>query len=370
MKKVIFISALAIAAAVSCTKSDIVDTKFDEQIGFDAYLGRDAQTKATVATSFEEAGIYGFYTGAKMWAADGVANPAANLWANGADEVLTFAGTVTPTRYWTNENDYYSFISYAPKQHENITPALDASSSNPTVTYKLSTDFSKQVDLLSARAINQKKQDKVTMQFTHALSRITVTAAEAQADYDYNIYALKLEADFPTTGSLNLKDDAWTSTAAESLVSYEFKAAEYSTGEKPVLINPQPVADTREGAKAYDFAYATTVDETVDGTTVEKPANYLMAIPTPVAAGETPNVTNVKLTVVYTTSYKGNESTPMTKEYSFTQTFVKGYAYGIALTFAPNDDNAISFDVSVMPWDETNEKTPIDGKNPEESPWK
>ena len=38
MKKVIFISALAIAAAASCTKSDIVDTKFNEAISFESYI--------------------------------------------------------------------------------------------------------------------------------------------------------------------------------------------------------------------------------------------------------------------------------------------------------------------------------------------
>jgi hypothetical protein len=67
MKKVIFISALAIAAAVSCTKSDIVDTKFgNDVIGFESYVGRDAQTKASVetATTLQATGfgVYGFYT--------------------------------------------------------------------------------------------------------------------------------------------------------------------------------------------------------------------------------------------------------------------------------------------------------------------
>ena len=55
MKKTIFISVLALAAAISCTKSDIVDTKFEnEAIGFETYLGRDAQTKASETTTTKQ----------------------------------------------------------------------------------------------------------------------------------------------------------------------------------------------------------------------------------------------------------------------------------------------------------------------------
>ena len=78
----IFISILALAAAVSCTKSDIVGSmSTSSEIGFETYLGRDAQTKATVATAEslrkpkgQGIGIYGFYTGAGSWTETTAAN--------------------------------------------------------------------------------------------------------------------------------------------------------------------------------------------------------------------------------------------------------------------------------------------------------
>ena len=88
MKKVIFISALAIAAAVSCTKSDIVDTKFDEQISFETYLGRDAQTKAAVIsdTNLKSVKVLGYYGGKEKWAKQ------SPLWANGITLSVTDNG--------------------------------------------------------------------------------------------------------------------------------------------------------------------------------------------------------------------------------------------------------------------------------------
>ena len=50
MKKVIFLAIAAAAALTACSKSEVIDSKYgNDMIGFENYLGRDAQTKASVA---------------------------------------------------------------------------------------------------------------------------------------------------------------------------------------------------------------------------------------------------------------------------------------------------------------------------------
>ena len=133
MKKSIFLSVLALAAVVSCQKSEIVDSKYgNEAIGFETYAGRDAQTKAAVASDISStAGIYGYYTAANKWdtnnpvtpASGFVSSPKSNLWVNGT---LSNDGTVAPVKYWTNDTDYYSFIAYAPKDGAGLTVPTEA----------------------------------------------------------------------------------------------------------------------------------------------------------------------------------------------------------------------------------------------------
>ena len=65
-----------------CTKSEVTGTADGTTpIGFETYIGRDAQTKAASYGKDNlpaSVGVYGFYSGAKTWAA--TENP--NLWAN------------------------------------------------------------------------------------------------------------------------------------------------------------------------------------------------------------------------------------------------------------------------------------------------
>ena len=73
MKKVIFLAIAAAAALTACSKSEVIDSKYgNDMIGFETYLGRDAQTKgavADVATVQENAfGVFGFYTGTQPYA--------------------------------------------------------------------------------------------------------------------------------------------------------------------------------------------------------------------------------------------------------------------------------------------------------------
>ena len=360
MKKVIFISALAIAAAVSCTKSDIVDTKFNEQIGFEAYLGRDAQTKATVATTFEKAGIYGFYTGLDKWKigteTTGVENPKANLWTNADTDFLNSDGTVSPVKYWTNDSDWYSFLAYAPKTNANVTPS-DESGANPKVTYKVDTDLSKQVDLISARVINTQRPKtaegaytKVPMTFEHALARLTVKAhVTAATPFEYHIKEVSINGGFIAEDVLTLATGKWDSNGVSTATASEDGKYPTTYTLYTRTVDAENSADFKlpvvaENVTAQDYAYYAKNQE---GVYVNGDAtNYIMMIPV--------NFTEKKatLTVKYTTYHRDGdlESAVYTKTFDVTNNFEAGKAYAIDLKFIQAENPEITFTVKVDEW--------------------
>ncbi len=356
MKKVIFISALAIAAAVSCTKSDIVDTKFgNDVIGFESYIGRAAQTKAAVINdgniTEEVIGLYGFYTGTDPFAGD---TSIPNLWDN---KTLTHgdAGwTPDGTKYWTNSSDNYSFLAYAPYATGKTGNGLVASNgANPTVTYTVPATITSQKDVLYANPITDMKRGEtdtpptVGLTMKHALSRIAIKANEKHPDYSYTITALSLTGTFVKENTFSLVESKWaTATGAEE--TYNF------------VVNNAVVDATNGGNAEADPV------QFVDCTG----ADYLMVIPT--------TVTEAILTVKYKTTYgtEGNEviSAEIEKEVKISQTFEMGKAYTINLTFEPNSTEEIKFTVDVNLWDTVNkgenaedpsddftEETPISG---------
>ena len=353
MKKVIFISALAIAAAVSCTKSDIVDTKFNEQISFENYIGRDAMTKAAVAdkstleTVGTEIGLYGYYTGAETWAAGATAN----LWANGILKYGTPEGEsanrwFTPEKkYWTNDSDHYSFLAYAPKATDaNGIVVGTENDKTQTITYTTAVTGEKlatNVDLLYAQVFDAKKGNgTVNLQFKHALSRVTVKASAESGEFGFDVKNVTLSGTYNTTGTLTLATAAWDVKETDKTEAY------YEFCNEPEACTSTEV----EGKKVWDVLSTTPID--YSGTVVDAEGkvttpgdNYLMMIPTNF---------NGKLTVTYTSIYADKESNEMTKEIPVEINFDMGKAYSLNIVFAPVLDE-IKFSVDVTKWDETHE---------------
>lgn len=335
MKKVIFISALAIAAAVSCTKSDIVDTKFNEAIGFETYVGRDAMTKAseTTVATLDQFGVYGFYTAT----ADYSSTATANLMDHQLVERNTTTGvcTYSPTKYWTNDTDKYTFFAYAPY-------SVGAKGAAPEISYTVDSDLAKQVDVVysinnrnvtkaSCTTTGETPTTNVSFQFKHALARLSVKAkavmydaegtivTEPAADQVYdNTFAIKgitITGAFNTTGTMDLSaaSPEWEAEATAGTV-YDL------TGE----------VDQELTAELYDFSAT---------------SNYLMMIPTDFST------TNAILTVTYTVTYAGVESDEITKTVAVPTNFEQGKAYTINLTLQRDEANAIVFTVeSVDGW--------------------
>lgn len=347
MKKVIFLSAIALAAAVSCSKSEVVDTKFgNEAIGFDTYLGRGAQTKATetTAANLAEFGVYGFYTAAVDYASGTTANLMNHVKVTKSGNDWTYS----PARYWTNETDKYTFFAYAPY-------SVGKAGGAPEISYIVPSALADQKDVIYS--VNNRNVTKtsckqtdgtyVPFEFKHALSRIAVKAnakmydkatgleitgtpsAGQEYDHTFTIKNISLSGKFCTTGTMDLSEP--------------FTTAQDGT------VSGGPVWTSTPSAVTYNLTGAVSQPLTKDPYKFSEIANnYLMVIPTTFSADKDAegNYTNAAaLTIQYTVTYAGATSDVITKTVYVTTGFEQGKAYVIELTLQRNDDNAIIFNV-------------------------
>ena len=223
------------------------------EINFDAYLGRNASTRAGVTnvTSLKGSG-FGVFARYKH---NGAISPLMD------NEHVTWNGDrwgYTNTRYWPNEGsvDFYAFAPYNPKV--NLVNKPKSNEANPTcIKFTSSTA---PVDLVWANAEKQTKDSisstngKVKFQFKHALARLSFDIT-ANQDLEENgavikVDSVKLYGDsidedkgaFDITGYLNLKDKkgewhvvgdvnsravyTWTPTGLENGTSFKLSASQ------------------------------------------------------------------------------------------------------------------------------------------------
>lgn len=269
--------ALAALAMSSCAKETVVDqVNPDTPIEFGTYLGRAAQTKGSVATLDAAAvglqatgfGVYGYYTNGADYTSDLKPNFMVN-------EQMTYSAdkwTYSPVKYWPNEtNDKLSFFAYAPYYDgtaatENITAvSTKGASGDPTVTFAVATDVTKQIDLLYASASNQTKPNvgtSTTLNFQHALSRVgfkgqvladiknedatgtdddsTAGAGTLAPGTKVVINNITLAGNFYTGGTLNLNTGVFTgagSSASYSLALTDLQISELTNTTESELLN-------------------------------------------------------------------------------------------------------------------------------------
>ena len=223
------------------------------EINFDAYVGRNASTRAGV-TGIDSLKKSGFGVFAR-YNHNGATSPLMN------NEHVTWNGDhwgYTNTRYWSNEGsvDFYAFAPYNPKV--NLVNKPESNEANPTyIKFTSSTD---PVDLLWANAEKQTKDSissingKVKFQFKHALARLGFDIT-ANQDLEENgavitVDSVKLYGDlidedkgaFDITGYLNLKNKkgewhvvgevnsravyTWTPTGLENGTSFKLSASQ------------------------------------------------------------------------------------------------------------------------------------------------
>lgn len=304
-----------------CTKSEVFGPESgNEQIGFDTYIGRDAQTKAASYGTNNlpsSVGVYGFYSGASTW----LATDTPNLWANLqlTNSNGTWSYDQNQARYWINNKDNYTFLSYAPYATgtgANGNGLVASTGANPIITYTVPTDMTKQVDLIYSNTNKNIHKPTtgtaVTLHHQHALSRLTVKASAEVDPYAYTFHVKKISitGNFNTKGDLNLYNGSWSN-----------------------YINKQ------ETYTFYTNTEAANASNALGETEVNYAGSdkYLMMIPVNFST------TNATLTVEYTALYGGVESGLKTATLPISTNFEKGKAYAITLDFRFDSNNIINF---------------------------
>ena len=198
------------------------------EINFDAYLGRNASTRAGI-NNIDSLKGKGFGVFARYKHTDGATSSLMN------NEHVTWNGDrwgYTNTRYWPNEGtvDFYAFAPY----HQDVELVSPYSNSNKAdSTYYIEfTSSTAPVDLVWGAQIGKKApisptDSKVKFQFKHALARLSFDIT-ANQDLEENgavitVDSVKLYGDlidedkgaFDITGYLNLKIGVWDSIVGD-----------------------------------------------------------------------------------------------------------------------------------------------------------
>ena len=196
------------------------------EINFDAYLGRNASTRAGVTDiDFLKGKEWnsGFGVFARYKHTDGTISPLMLMnkehvyWKNWKGDYSDWG--YENTRYWPNEGtvDFYAFAPYNPDV-ELVSPASNSNEANPTYIEFSSTA---PVDLVWANAKGRTKTNEpVKFTFNHALARLGFDIT-ANQDLEENgavitvnkviLYgASETSGVFVMAGYLNLENGAWT----------------------------------------------------------------------------------------------------------------------------------------------------------------
>jgi hypothetical protein len=330
MKKSFFLVGLATFALASCSNEDTVSNETDSlnAIGFGTYVQKATKATPVTGTIFPTDGdflVLGYSTGTADLAVGDV--------LNFMRQTVTYDGTsynYSPIKYWpVLSGAKASFFAVSPADISTVTPASLTTAGLPAISYAVPTDAVKQEDLMLASSVNKTKADgTVAFAFTHALTKIGVTA--------------KLGADYGTSGtyiritSISLKNVAGT--------------ADFTTAADGTWSLTAPTVFTSDFTLDY---LKNLVDNGSVSTTTAKTMvldnSYLMMVPFDYSASAT-----AALEVVYTITYtdgtsSSNTSTTLLKDMAVASgyTWVAGSAVSYNLTFTLN---AVSFSASMTDW--------------------
>lgn len=191
------------------------------EINFDAYVGRNASTRAGI-NNIDSLKGNKWYSGFGVFARYNHNGKISSLMDN---EQVTWEENhwkYTNTRYWPNEGtvDFYAFAPYKPKV-ELVSPYSNSNKADSTYYIEF-TSLTAPVDLVWANAKDQTKTNEpVKFTFNHALARlgfdITANQDLKKNDVIITVEEVKLYGDsihkgaFDITGYLNLKTGVWDS---------------------------------------------------------------------------------------------------------------------------------------------------------------
>lgn len=338
------ILAMAAVASTSCSNEETrVNEPKSDAIEFGTYLGRDAESRASVFDT-DDMKTDGFAVFASYTRQDNFSTEATmNFMYNQKVTYVGSAWTYSPLKYWPNNTgDKVSFFAYAPHNVPGAVPTANKAE----VTFTVQDAVAAQKDLVVADALkNLSKQaitGNVTFAFKHVLARVGLNV-EAMFDLvnddatgatdsskpngskaeetTIKVTKVQLIGNFDKDGVIDLTSSSWTGVAAAgSEVIYTWDADNFVTS----------VAN----------------DVTTTKQQLNKADHYAMIIPQ--------NVTGMKVCVTYTvtttdTNLTGGksviENVITSDEFNFN--FAQGNAYMFNLHLGMT---SVKFNASVSDW--------------------
>ena len=345
------ILAMAAVASTSCSNEETrVNEPKSDAIEFGTYLGRDAESRASVFTTgnMETAGfaVFASYTGDSDFS-----NQKMNFMYNQQVTYNVSAWKYTPLKYWPNNpGDKVSFFAYAP---HGVLGAVNTPN-EAQVTFTVQDAVANQKDLVVADALKNLTKQAITgnvnFTFKHVLARVGLNveamfdlvnddatgATDSNKDNGtkadgtiINVTKVELIGKFDKDGVIDLTHSTWSDVAAAGEdVIYTWQAA--------------------------NFVSAVANDVTTTKQQLNDAAHYAMIIPQ--------NVTGMKVRVTYTVtttdaSLNGGNSaiTNVITSEPFNFDFAKGNAYMFNLHLGMT---SVKFTASVSNW-ETGSQTVV-----------
>ena len=206
MKK-LFVSALAIASLVACSKDELVNKPKPVAIGFTGAFVEKA-TRSTEDPSITTSSIDAF----NVW---GFMDEPAGTVFEAQDVTKGEAGwTYNPLQYWLPDHDYY-FAALAPMDSKNWT--LDTANANTLGAGVVSfNNVDGTEDLLYTattvdtygKTINS-EYEKVGLIFNHLLSKVKFSFTNGFTAPNYWIKVTGIEMTAPASGTIDLAVENW-----------------------------------------------------------------------------------------------------------------------------------------------------------------
>lgn len=357
MKKVIFLAIAAAAALTACSKSEVVDSSvMNKAISFESYIGKDAQTKASVVTGVTSVNVNAF-----LYKLENAENRTfvSNFMTNQAvtrESAEATTWTYTPVRYWPAEDQAIDFVAWVPVADYTVSTGEGESATtetknnikveNATLTFNVPSDVTKQSDLIVSDPQPKMNGEVVALHFKHLLSRIgfQINANQLPEDADNKVVLknVTLNGTFASSGTVDM-------TAATPAVSATKTGA--GEGETQTLAAPTN-AYILTGA---NFGYAN--DIITNGEKTNNADSYIMLIPD----GNAP--ANINITYeIQTTNGDKTETITNEKVFTLTDPYEAGKAYKYVFEISLD---AISFSVEIDEWGNETE-VPINPATPEQ----
>lgn len=416
MKRFFIITIAAVASAVGCTKSGILESPqtYDAPISFEPYTGKAPVTKAPVVITDDlwDAGfrVIGFVqTGNNANTSDYKIDPTGNYLDKkvyvassiGEDDQKIYATDEEGKKLWSYdgamywpEGKYLSFVAYglnvnSDGEDDNTDIGLDESTcfvrntDYTTFTYTVPGQVANQKDLVISPIMQNKTRTsdsgRIPVQMYHVLSRVGFKVkAEGDANIKIAIKNVSMTSNFVTKATYNLTNAVTISgnTAtynftpvknSSTQVTYSLFDSSYilgtSTGDPyPGFITTSsttavPIWNNYSFAPGADFNPATVADSGILSSSSSNFGNrYMMIMPQ--------EANNVNLKVVYQLA-NAEEQEVNIPIGNFR--FEAGKAYEFLFTLSTQ---SVGFNVVVNIWDPNNgnatnpETVPIVGEYP------